>query len=44
MLSADGTPREDLFVSDRLHLNAAGYGLWTPIVRAALANASVTTS
>ncbi|HEU4747518.1 MAG TPA: SGNH/GDSL hydrolase family protein [Gemmatimonadaceae bacterium] len=38
MLGPDGKPREELFVGDRLHLNAAGYALWRdllrPIVRA----------
>jgi len=29
--------REDLFIGDRLHMNAAGYALWTPIIREALA-------
>lgn len=37
MLGADGKPREELFVADRLHLSAAGYALWrellSPIVR-----------
>jgi lysophospholipase L1-like esterase len=28
MLTPDGHPREDLYVEDRLHLNAAGYRLW----------------
>ncbi|MET0808121.1 MAG: GDSL-type esterase/lipase family protein, partial [Pseudoxanthomonas sp.] len=28
MLDAAGRPREDLFVADRLHMNAAGYALW----------------
>ena len=33
MLGADGKPRPELFVKDRLHCNAAGYKLWTSIVR-----------
>lgn len=37
MLGADGKPREELFVEDRLHLSAAGYALWRelllPLVR-----------
>jgi lysophospholipase L1-like esterase len=33
MLNADNEPREELFVKDRLHLNAEGYKLWTSIVR-----------
>ncbi len=37
MLGPDGMPREELFVEDRLHMNARGYALWrdllAPIVR-----------
>lgn len=37
MLDANGAPREDLFVGDRLHMNAKGYSIWKqildPIVR-----------
>lgn len=36
MLGADGQPREELFVNDRLHLNAAGYKLWAGIVKPVL--------
>ncbi len=32
MLGADGKPREELFVQDRLHLNDDGYKLWAGIV------------
>lgn len=32
MLDAAGQPREDLFVGDRLHMNAKGYALWRGIV------------
>jgi lysophospholipase L1-like esterase len=32
MLGDDGTPRAELFVEDKLHLNAKGYALWTRIV------------
>ena len=35
MLDETGKPR-DLFVGDGLHMNAAGYEIWTRIVRAAL--------
>ena len=31
-LGADGKPREELFLKDRLHLNEAGYKLWAGIV------------
>lgn len=33
MLGADGRPQPDLYVDDRLHMNANGYALWTRIVR-----------
>jgi lysophospholipase L1-like esterase len=32
MLDATGKPREELFVADRLHMNAAGYAIWTRIL------------
>lgn len=32
MLDDAGQPRRDLFVGDLLHLNAAGYALWTSIL------------
>lgn len=33
MLDANGEPQADLFVEDRLHLNAKGYALWTKLLR-----------
>jgi len=36
MLDADGNPRGELFVKDRLHLNAEGYKLWAGIVKPVL--------
>ena len=33
MLTADGSPRSDLFRKDALHLNRAGYALWRSIIR-----------
>lgn len=33
MLDADGAPRDDLFVDDRLHMNDAGYAIWREAVR-----------
>jgi len=36
MLGADGQPRAELFVKDRLHLNEAGYKLWAGIVKPVL--------
>lgn len=32
MLTADGMPRAELFREDALHLNQAGYALWTSII------------
>lgn len=32
LLGEDGLPREELFESDKLHLNAAGYEVWNGIV------------
>jgi lysophospholipase L1-like esterase len=32
MLDARGQPREDLFLADRLHMNAEGYALWRRVV------------
>ena len=29
MLTADGKPREELFLADRLHMNEKGYAIWT---------------
>jgi lysophospholipase L1-like esterase len=36
MLGADGLPRPEIFVADRLHMNASGYELWKGIVGAHL--------
>jgi len=36
MLGADGLPRPELFVADRLHMSPAGYELWTKLVDQAL--------
>ena len=32
-LRPDGNPRPELFVEDKLHLNAAGYQLWSSLIR-----------
>ncbi|HUR60561.1 MAG TPA: SGNH/GDSL hydrolase family protein [Opitutaceae bacterium] len=32
MLDAKGEPRPELFVADMLHMNPAGYAIWTPLV------------
>lgn len=29
MLDAEGNPRPELFLDDKLHMNAAGYAIWT---------------
>lgn len=34
----DGSTPKDLFISDRLHMNAAGYDIWTKIISDALAD------
>ncbi len=36
VLGADGLPRAELFVADKLHFNAAGYKMVTELVRPAL--------
>jgi lysophospholipase L1-like esterase len=32
MLGADGKPLPDIYVADRLHMNAKGYEIWKGIV------------
>lgn len=32
MLNADGSPISDIFVADRLHMNAKGYAIWKKII------------
>jgi hypothetical protein len=32
MLDARGNPRPELYVKDRLHLNAKGYAIWTSVI------------
>ena len=32
MLGADGRPRQELFIADRLHMNEAGYRLWQTVI------------
>jgi lysophospholipase L1-like esterase len=36
MLGADGKPRTEMFMPDRLHMNEKGYRLWTTLVKAQL--------
>jgi lysophospholipase L1-like esterase len=33
VLSPDGTPRDEFFRLDGLHLNAKGYAAWTRVVQ-----------
>lgn len=33
MLGADGLPRPEIFVDDRLHMNEKGYAIWREVVR-----------
>ena len=33
MLNANGTPREELFMEDRLHMKPNGYALWQQIIK-----------
>lgn len=32
MLGADGLPKPEIFVADRLHMNAEGYKIWTKVI------------
>jgi len=32
MLGADGQPKPDIFVADRLHMNANGYAIWKRVI------------
>lgn len=32
MLKPDGTPMDDIFIGDRLHMNAKGYAIWKNIL------------
>ncbi|OUX49826.1 MAG: hypothetical protein CBE43_09055 [Rhodopirellula sp. TMED283] len=36
-LDPEGKPRDELFVSDRLHLNEAGYDQWAALIRSRIA-------
>jgi lysophospholipase L1-like esterase len=44
MLDADGRPREELFLKDMLHMNRAGYEIWTGLVRPHLDGAAAAPS
>ena len=32
MLGADGLPKPEIFIKDRLHMNAEGYKIWTEVI------------
>ena len=32
LLNKDGEPNDELFLSDRLHLNSKGYEIWTKLL------------
>lgn len=38
MMDKDGKPKKELFLKDNLHLNKAGYALWTKIIKPYLEN------
>ena len=44
MLTADGLPRPELFLADRLHLNEAGYRLWQSVIATDLSVAPAMTA
>ena len=44
MLTAEGLPRPELFLADRLHLNEAGYRLWQSVIAADLSVAPAMTA
>jgi hypothetical protein len=39
LLNSSGTPRDDVFLLDGLHMNAEGYAAWTAVVRPVLLEA-----
>ena len=43
MIGEDGKPKPELFAKDGLHLNDAGYELWTSIVNHQLLMSTATT-
>jgi lysophospholipase L1-like esterase len=32
MLNSDGKPMEDIFLQDKLHMNAKGYAIWQKLI------------
>jgi lysophospholipase L1-like esterase len=36
MLDQNGQPKADIFVADRLHMNASGYKIWQPLIQGKL--------
>jgi hypothetical protein len=41
MLNAQGLPKAEIFVEDKLHMNDRGYRLWTDAVRPILVEAEL---
>ncbi len=33
MLNAEGTPKAEIFLEDKLHMNTAGYDLWAEVIK-----------
>jgi lysophospholipase L1-like esterase len=33
MLNKDGTPLKDIFLEDKLHMNAKGYAIWQKVMQ-----------
>jgi len=33
MLTPEGKPMDDLFLADKLHMNAKGYAIWQRIIQ-----------
>jgi lysophospholipase L1-like esterase len=38
MLNASGNPMEDIFIEDKLHMNAKGYSIWQQLIEPHLVN------
>ena len=36
MLSANGQPMNDIFLADKLHMNAKGYAIWAKLIKPSL--------
>jgi lysophospholipase L1-like esterase len=38
MLNTDGSVKAEIFIQDKLHMNAEGYKIWTKIMKPELSN------